>query len=85
MCKLLCHLRVRLGQQPNTGQVAKNKVLGCTSQAYAGDFLRQAKINQSKLEKYNYIKAKLTLVLIRKSSRQGCKKDKNMFTGGVFF
>ena len=50
MYELLCHFRVRLEQQPNTGQVAKNKVLGCASQAYADDLLRQAKINQSKLE-----------------------------------
>ena len=76
MYELLSHLRVRLGQQPNTGQVAKNKVLGCTSQAYADDLLRQAKINQSKLEKHNCFKRKLTLVLIRESSSQGCKKDK---------
>ena len=85
MYELLCHLRVRLGQQPNTGQVAKNKVLGCTSQAYADDLLRQAKINQSKLEKHSCFKGKLTLVLIRESSSQGCKKDKNIITGGVYF
>ena len=85
MYELLCHLRVRLGQQPNTGQVAKNKVLGCTSQAYADDLLRQAKINQSKLEKHNCFKGKLTLVLIRESSSQGCKKDKNIITGGGVF
>ncbi len=41
-------------------------ILGCTSHAHATDSLRQAKINQSKLEKYDYIKAKLTLVLIKK-------------------
>ena len=77
--------RVRLGQQPKTGQVAKKKVLGCTSQAYADDLLRQAKINQSKLEKHYCFKGKLTLVLIRESSSQGCKKDKNIITGGVYF
>ena len=84
MYELLCPLKVRLGQQPNTGQVAKNKVLGCTSQAYTDDLLRQAKINQSKLEKHNGFKGKLTLALIRESSSQGCKKDKNIITGGVF-
>ena len=85
MYELLCHLRVRLGKQPNIGQVAKNKVLGCTSQAYADDLLRQAKINQSKLEKHNCFKGKLTLVLIMESSSQGCKKDKNIITGGGVF
>ena len=85
MYELLCHLRVRLGQQTNTGQVAKNKVLGCTSQAYADDLLRQAKINQSKLEKNNCFKGKLTLALIRESSSQGYKKDKNIITGGGVF
>ena len=65
--------------------MAKNKVLGCTSQAYADDLLRQAKINQSKLEKHNCFKRKLTLVLIRENSSQGCNKDKNIITGGVFF
>ena len=85
MYEFLCHLRVRLGQQPNTGQVAKNKLLGCTSQANAADFLRQAKVNQSKLEKHSCFKGKLTLALIRESSSQGWKKDKNMtYRWGVF-
>ena len=74
-----------LGTTAKHWPLAKNKVLGCTSQAYAEDLLRQAKINQSKLEKHNCLKGKLTLVLIREGSSQGCKKDKNIITGGGVF
>lgn len=49
---------------------------------YPADLLiRQTKANQSKLEKYTYLKQELFLDLFKGGYCQGREKEANMFTG----
>ena len=58
----------------------RNKTLESSSQTHPTDKLSQAKANQPKVEKQDYLKRKINLNMCGEDNSQG-HKDTSMFTG----
>ena len=65
------------GTKARLARWRKNRVLRHESQTHPADFLWQAKINQWKVEKHNYLKKGLISNLFKEGNCQGCRMVQN--------